>query len=94
MAGKSPQDILMPIGLKGAKDTLDLIYEKMEAEPFTGVLAGSELEDFATECSELKKKAAVAQKQIVQLDNRVRKWKEVPSEVAAELKHWRQKASN
>ncbi len=94
MAGKTSQDILNPMGLEKITEDFEGVVGGMKAEPFNTALIGGHLEALPIKCLELKKIASAIQSKIVTLDNKVNKWKDIPDNVAAEIKMWRSKAIN
>ena len=93
MAGKSPTEILDPLGLAEAHASFEPILAAMKLKPFATALIGVHLESLAPKCAELKKAVSVVQSKIVTLDNKVKKWKDVPEQVTSEIKGWRAKVA-
>jgi len=83
--GKSAEDILGPHGYGELQKDLDEILASMHTPCFDSMLSGGSLGSYIAAVAELKKKAAMLQRGIVNLDIKVKKWKEVPERVGNAL---------
>lgn len=83
--GKSVEDILTPHGWAEINASFDAVTSKMQEGPFTSMLHGGALETYASEAAALKKQAVSLQKALVNLDIKVKKWKDTPEAVLKAL---------
>jgi len=79
--GKSVDDILEKVGWKDVKDSIHEVQAGLQQSPFTTMLLGGSLEKFVSVAAEYRKKAVAAQKALVTLDIKVKKWTGTPESV-------------
>ena len=89
MQGKDPDEILSKHGLKEIKVKIDKIIDTLSNPPYTTAAIGDDYVKLQSNVKELRKATSALQKAAVNLDIKVRKWKDVPKEVNAVIKHWR-----
>jgi hypothetical protein len=90
-AGKTPHDILDPTGLADIKTAAEEVLAALCGPPFTTALLGENYIAFKDSCTQLKKKMSTVQKNVVNLDVKVKKWKDIPDGVGPMMKLWRNK---
>ena len=89
-AQKSPEEILKKHGFDKIMQQIQDIKEQLNSPAFETFLVGPDAQVFNDKITSLRKVALAAQKATVSLDIKVKKWKEVPADVAAVLLQTRQ----
>ena len=96
-AGKSPEEVLDPMGLSNVRGGVEAVLAALSEHPFTTLAIGEDFAKVSSSCAELKKKAGAAHRNMVNLDIKVSKWKTETSDASQEMKdvlrNWRNKVA-
>lgn len=92
-AGKSPEEVLDAAGLSKVKEQFEPVKTTLETPPFTTAVLGADYTAYVAACTSLRKSAKSLQTAAVNFDIKVKKWKDVSTELLDISRAWRNKVA-